>query len=173
MEIIDEVSFRSTRSKLRLLSVSVFVGFMTLILLTLAVGGWAWRQYGTTIVAGPLLRGQMLVMEPANFEVGTIPSGEERFLEFRIFNLTGQPIEIYGFGAYCGRDGCVSSDFEYPASLPARGTIELPIRYSGPKDRNDSFRLTATIYTAVGERIVEITGHSEFVEPNFPFPETF
>ena len=167
-----KLSFASLR-KMRPVVIAATVAVTTFGFSALVVGGWAWAHYGTTTVTGALLRGQSLVIEPESFDVGTIPAGEERYLAIQVFDLTARPIEIYGFGAFCGRDGCVNSDIDYPVVLAPRGSRTLPIRYSGPKDRSDAFRLVSEIYTAAGTRVVVITGKSQQSQESFEVPIAF
>lgn len=147
--------------KMRPLGMAILVFFASFACSILAVSGWAQANYGSALVTGALLRGESLVIRPESFDAGALPAGEERFVNMQVFNLTGRPIEIFGFGGYCGRSGCLSSDIEYPVAVAARGSLTIPIRYSGPKDRSDSFRLEAELYTAAGSREIVIRGRTE------------
>jgi hypothetical protein len=154
----DPTDFRSTgRRAVILAGLSALATFSVA---SLTLMGWAWLRYGSPKAGLEMLAGQSLLIEPSVCTVGLVPAGQVRTLRVRVSNMTGREIPILGLGDYCGRNGCVEGEDQYPLIIGPRGSRELAIRIRGPGEPGRSFELTAELYSGVGTRAIVIIGRS-------------
>lgn len=128
---------------------------------SLVIEGWSWSRFGTPRAGLALLRGHSLLIEPDAFAVGPLAPEEEIRLTLHAINLSSREIPVLGFGAYCGRDGCVDGEDPYPLVIGPGMDRRLTLRVRAPREKNRTFRLSAELFTGVGTREIVITGRTD------------
>ena len=99
---------------------------------------------------------------PKVFDLGAVRPIDRRMLKFRVNNLTGQAITIYGFAGSCRREGCFGAIDRFPMKIGPRRYRDLTISYEykhhGQQTQGGPFRLDAEISTSMGTYELALSG---------------
>ncbi len=87
-------------------------------------GALVWR-FGTPGLALAWLRGERLVLSPAEADLGECQPRTEHVARFTLANLTDRPVRVVGGEQSCA---CVALD-ELPVEVAARGSGEISVQF--------------------------------------------
>ena len=134
----------------------LYIVFVISILVSFTIGsfvliGLAWFELGSTNAAWAFVRGEKLLLEPANFQLGSIHESEDRVLKLKITNLTGRQISVYGLESFCRRDGCIESKDILPHTILPWKSQTLNINFRGPESSNqNTYSLATKLFSNIG-----------------------
>lgn len=93
----------------------------------------AYLQFGSLGVAASYLRGDRLIVRPAQLTFGEGPRGAKRTPSFTVLNLTGRDVCITGSKQECG---CIAVE-DFPITVPSGGRHEITVSVSITGDEGE------------------------------------
>jgi hypothetical protein len=113
-------------------------------------------EFGSLSAALRFLRGERLLADASSKDVGTIPAGETREIEFHLTNVTDHPLTVVGFKSSCG---CASAT-RLPMTIAPGATAPLAVSVRASA-RLASISTSVRLYTddpGVRDPILYLTG---------------
>ncbi len=137
---------------------SMLLGLAALV----AIGLGVWTYLGDTSESPTYLS-----LEQPERDIGAIPVGEERCLEFRIHNTYERPLYVHGLTGEvgCGPAWCFEGKQEWPLTVPAYGSavVQLTLKFNRPVPFEETFGLR--VVDALVTRVLPISIRGRGFQP--------
>jgi len=111
-----------------------------------------WR-FGEATYGLNYLRGERLIAHSPTIDLGSLQAGLESTAEFRLRNLTADPIELYGLRPDCS---CLMAD-GLPATIPPHGSLRLRLTRRAGTNESGPFVNHSELFLSVSQPNVILT----------------
>jgi hypothetical protein len=94
---------------------------------------WSYIHFGAVAYGLAWLRGEQLVIEPQEIDLGEVGCEQRRKLSFEVINLGGEPIRLIGANSSCA---CMVTE-GIPTTVPAHSTCTLVTMILTPSETGE------------------------------------